>query len=52
MKKLYRERRLYFFICHSCGTENRQSFKRVRANRAQCRTCRRTKISESQLKLI
>jgi len=48
-KLVIKERRLYFFDCPTCGTENRQSFKRSIAKKRKCRKCRFPKVHKNQL---
>lgn len=38
-KRIYKERRIYFFTCSNCGF-TRQSYKRAKANKAICRNCK------------
>jgi len=50
MSRLYKERRLYFFLCAKCG-HRAQSFKRRRARGELCRLCRRP-TNENQQSLF
>lgn len=46
-KKGYSERRLWYFICSSCG-HRAQSHKRFKAINGECLNCRKFKIPENQ----
>ena len=52
MKRLYKERRLYFFRCTECGKENRQTFHRRKTKLGICRKCKRLKVNPNQGKLF
>lgn len=46
--RIYKERRLYFFNCDSCGNKNRQSFHRKKVVAKVCRKCRRHQVDPNQ----
>lgn len=52
MKTIYKERRLYFYTCSKCGSENRCSFKRTKARKGICRKCRKNAVNENQIPLF
>ena len=51
-KKIYKERRLYFFKCSECGRENRQSFHRKKTKVGICRKCKRNVVDPNQGELF
>lgn len=51
--KIYKERRLYYFTCNTCGNQTRHTFKRSKAKSGICKKCRKQEvINKNQLTLF